>query len=377
MNLRLGVVMKKNKYKIIEPFLNKEKKLKDLSSEHDIPYSTLKRWIKLYKEFGIKGLSKKIRSDKDSFRKADDETIKFVLKEHKKNPNINITTLYNNYLTFFKNKNINKLSYNTIYRIAINLDPFSQKIINENLNNIKKSNNIYRISTEKLYIKNLDVNDGVATIIIIYDVYDNSIINYKLFIGEAGEDHYLVFIRETIIKNKLKNYLVKPKYIFIDDFKMKNKERFFKILKELNININGNLDKNKEMTKFVRFLEKDITNIFKERPLSLNYLNHNLEKYICNSYLKEISEENKLFDYNKLDFLFKSVDRKVQNYGIRFKNNLYTNELLKEDMGKIVTLRYNPFDLNVLKVYQDNKYSYSIYLLMFRGRFFSKKEIYS
>ena len=70
--------MNKDKYSIIEPFLKKEKKLKELSSEHNIPYSTLKRWIKAYKELGVKGLSKKIRSDKDSFRKADDETMKYI-----------------------------------------------------------------------------------------------------------------------------------------------------------------------------------------------------------------------------------------------------------------------------------------------------------
>ena len=50
--------MKKDKYSIIEPFLKKEKKLKELSHEYNIPYSTLKRWIKTYKEYGIKGLSK-------------------------------------------------------------------------------------------------------------------------------------------------------------------------------------------------------------------------------------------------------------------------------------------------------------------------------
>lgn len=354
--------MKKDKYSIIEPFLKKEKKLKELSSEHDIPYSTLKRWIKAYKEFGTKGLSKKTRSDKDSFRKADDETMEYILKEHKKNPNINITTLYNNYLNAFKNKNITKLSYNTIYRIATNLDPFSQKYVNKNLTNIKKSNDIYRVSTEKLHIKNLNVNEGVVSIAIIYDVYDDSILNYKIYDGEVMEMHYLMLIRETIIKNRVEDYVVRPKNIFIDDFKMKNKEKFHEILKELNININGTLEKNKEITKFVRFLEKDIINIFKGEPLTINYLNYNLEKYICNSVLKNIPESNKLFDYSRLDFLLENADRKVQNYGIRFKNNLYSNEVLKGYIGKIVTLRYDPFDLSVLKVYQSNKYLFSIYL---------------
>lgn len=355
--------MNKDKYSIIEPFLKKEKKLKELSSEHDIPYSTLKRWIKIYKEFGVKGLSKKTRSDKDSFRKADDETMDYIVKEHKKNPNINITSLYNNYLNAFKTKKMTKLSYNTIYRIAINLDPFSQKYVNENLTNIKKPNNIYRISTEKFHIKNLNENDGVATISIIYDVYDDSILNYKIYIGEAKEEDYLVFIRSTMIKNRLKDYIIKPKNIFIDNYKIINKQKHFEILKELNININGNSEKNKEITKFVRFLEKDIINIFKEESLSINYLNCNLEKYICNSVFKKIPESNKLFDINKLDYLLEATERKIQNYGIRLKNNLYSNEMLKVYIGEIVTLRYNPLDLSVLKVYKNNKYLFSVYLV--------------
>jgi hypothetical protein len=288
--------------------------------------------------------------------------MEYILKEHKKNPNINITTLYNNYLTAFKNKNISKLSYNTIYRIATNLDPFSQKYVKKNLTNISKPNDIYRVSTEKLHIKNLNINEGIATIVIIYDVYDDSILNYKIYTEEVKEEHYLMLIRNTIIKNRVGDYLVRPKNIFIDDFKIAHKEKFFKILKELDININGTLEKNKEITKFVRFLEKDIIHIFKGEPLSINYLNYNLEKYICNGVLKNIPESNKLFDLNKLDFLFESTDRKVQNYGIRFKNNLYSDEVLKIYMGKIVTLRYNPFDLNVLKVYLKNKFLFSICL---------------
>ena len=103
-------------------------------------------------------------------------------------------------------------------------------------------------------------------------------------------------------------------------------------------------------------------NIFKGEPLSISYLNYNLEKYICNGVLKNIPESNKLFDFNKLDFLLESADRKVQNYGIRFKNNLYSDEVLKVYMGKIVTLRYNPFDLNILKIYLKNKFLFSICL---------------
>ena len=49
------------RFKIIEPFLRKEKKLKDIEKETNISYATLKRWIKAYKEKGMLGLDKKER----------------------------------------------------------------------------------------------------------------------------------------------------------------------------------------------------------------------------------------------------------------------------------------------------------------------------
>lgn len=71
------------RFKIIEPFLRKEKKLKEIEKETDISYATLKRWIKAYKEKGILGLDKKERQDKNSFRAIDNEGIDIIKKVYK------------------------------------------------------------------------------------------------------------------------------------------------------------------------------------------------------------------------------------------------------------------------------------------------------
>ena len=59
------------KLKIIEPFLNKEKKLKEIEEESNISYATLKRWVKAYKENGLDGLNKKERVDKNNYKKLE------------------------------------------------------------------------------------------------------------------------------------------------------------------------------------------------------------------------------------------------------------------------------------------------------------------
>ncbi|RUA05808.1 MAG: hypothetical protein DSY38_05275, partial [Fusobacteria bacterium] len=65
---------------------------------------------------------------------------------------------------------------------------------------------------------------------------------------------------------------------------------------------------------------------------------------------------------NKLDYLLEAVERKIQYYGVRFKNNLYINKNLRKYTGKVATLRYNSFDLSTLKVYLEDKFLFTVYL---------------
>ena len=76
------------KLKIIEPFLKKEKKLKEIEEESSISYATLKRWVKAYKEKGVKGLTKKERSDKNNFKKVDEGDLEHIETFYEKNKNL-------------------------------------------------------------------------------------------------------------------------------------------------------------------------------------------------------------------------------------------------------------------------------------------------
>ncbi|MFR3298543.1 MAG: helix-turn-helix domain containing protein [Fusobacterium sp.] len=93
------------KFKIIEPFLRKEKKLRDIEKESGISYATLKRWIKAYKEEGVLGLDKKERQDKNSFRAVDDKGMDIIKKVCRESSEANISQLYDKCRKFLK-KNI-------------------------------------------------------------------------------------------------------------------------------------------------------------------------------------------------------------------------------------------------------------------------------
>ncbi|MCK5780218.1 MAG: Mu transposase C-terminal domain-containing protein [Psychrilyobacter sp.] len=349
--------MSKNIFLIIEPFLKKEKKLKVLSEEHNIPYSTLKRWIKSYKEKGKEGLKKKVRADKDTFKKVDNKTMDYIKNEYSKTPYMNVTELYKRYLSQFKGKTENLISYNTIYRIGINIDPFSEKYMKKNVKNIREANSIYRISTEEIKIKGLE--DGVF-IVVIYDVYDDSILNYKLYMGELELEGYMGFIYETFLKNQVEDYIVIPKNIIIDNIKIKNSEKIKKISEKLNLNISSTMEKNYEIEKFIRFLEKDISKTFNSNLVSIELLNLNLDPFICNVDLTSALDSKKTYDINKIDVLLETTHRKIQNYGIRFKNNIYYHKNMDKYIGKKVTLRYNRFNTSILKIFFCDEFLFTV-----------------
>jgi len=90
------------RYSILKPYILKEKNLKEISEDTKISYSTLKRWASSYKKQGLNGLNKSWRSDKDTHRSLNQETINYIKNLYKENPNLKILDYYTKCLAFFK-----------------------------------------------------------------------------------------------------------------------------------------------------------------------------------------------------------------------------------------------------------------------------------
>jgi putative transposase len=59
------------RYKTIEPFLQRNATLEDISKEKKIPVRTPYNWAKAFKQNGLNGVATKRRSDKGQRRAAD------------------------------------------------------------------------------------------------------------------------------------------------------------------------------------------------------------------------------------------------------------------------------------------------------------------
>ena len=71
------------KYKIIEPYLNKQETIKEIAIKNKVPTRTLYRWVQKYEHDGLVGLIRKTRTDFKQIRVSEEVRQKieeFVLR---------------------------------------------------------------------------------------------------------------------------------------------------------------------------------------------------------------------------------------------------------------------------------------------------------
>lgn len=354
------------RFKIIEPFLRKEKKLKEIEIESGISYATLKRWTKSYKENGILGLDKKKREDKNSFKSVDEKDLKLIKKLCETSDDGNISKLYNKYTSFLKNKKYN-ISYPTFYRIVNNIDHFFKKSTDLHIGKIKKENEVYIVIEIPTYIL-LNVNNvkKVPNLIIMFDASNLSIINFSIVLETSNIYSLLGFIRQSILKvSSLKGKLNIPKEILIDTKKSIPRNIAKSIFDETKIKLSeySHTPNNDELLRFINFLKDDIYKEFKlkNKNISFNYLNSFLNSYIYldsrkYNYIIDYTLLEKRLQFRVLDVFLQSSTRKISSSALRFKNLLYRDNLLKSFEGKEIEVKSNPLDYGSLYLFSQGKF---------------------
>ena len=199
------------RYSILKPYILKEKNLKEISEDTKISYSTLKRWASSYKKQGLNGLNKSWRSDKDTHRSLNQETINYIKNLYKENPNLKILDYYTKCLDFLKNIGEKVVSYDTIYRMINELNPYIHEFIPNNHISSKNSNEIFEKEYFQLDYYILDERDNILKrpyLNILYDNYSEIIYNFLItFARHAGSAaiyyKYSLSLRAFLISSHL------------------------------------------------------------------------------------------------------------------------------------------------------------------------------
>lgn len=362
---------KEKRFNIIKPFLNGEKKLKEIESDSGVSYATLKRWVKSYKETGFSGLKKKIRKDKSLHRNLSNQAFDFIKKTYNENPGIKISNLYKKYSDFIKDLKEESVSYATIHRVVNNLDNFAQSHADFHLKSFKKKKQSYRLTVIPLLFKVYCPSKKRFAVPFIYMCYDSAttdILNYRISFDSYSLDDALSLLRDTILKchNSTEAPLIPAEYV-IDAFKLKEDKKLKLIKEKLNIEIYNSFHAVPEIEKFKSFISEDISKLA-ENPKTLEDLN-SLDKIIFSYiYMDEkplknscdLSLPRDTFE-ESLDILLNKTERSIQEYGIRFKNNIYKHPYLKDLVSTKAEIRFDLYDLSYIYVYISNKYICTTY----------------
>lgn len=356
--------IKIKRFKIIEPFLKKEKKLREIEKESGVSYATLKRWIKAYKENGIIGLDKKEREDKNSFKSIDTDGIKLIKTICNKNDEANISKLYSRCKEKLLEKNY-EISYPTFYRIVNNIDDFFKKTSNFHIKKIKKENQIYIVIEIPTYIL-VDINSERKSpnLIVMFDAATLEVINYEINFEISNIYSILGFIRQSILKNSsIDGTLIKPKEVLIDCELSISKAIAKNIFNLTSIKIMEYSHSENEFQRFMNFLKEDLYKeylskekfiLYEELLIFLDnyiYLDKNKYNYAVNYKLLE-----KEFVFRELDVFLQSSTRKIYSSSLRFRNFLYKDNILKSLNGLEIEIKFNPIHNDIIHLFSNGKF---------------------
>lgn len=345
-----------NKLKIIKMFLENKKTLKEISYEENIPYSTLKRWIKKFRDDGIEALNLKERSDKNSFRKVDNTLLATIRNFYLENKNNSLQTIYND----LKNNFNSNISFNTFYRIISNLDEYLKNKSSTEINKNIKNGDVYILKSFISY-NFIEINNTkkLPIIFLIFNASDLDIIDFHIEFSLTNSQSILAFLRESIILGLLKyNVTYLPKEILNDSsFKLSNNIKK-QINDSLSLKIHDFIHENKEIERFINFLNSDI-----EKNLKNNITYENLYDFLSN-YLKvnkslptfiESEDNNLLMLLFKLNIFLPKIKRKIHSYGIQIHNTIFNDRTyLKRYLGEVAEIIYNPLNLDFILAFKKN-----------------------
>ena len=118
------------KYKIIAPYLNKEKTLTVIIEETGIAKRTLQYWIRDYKKFGLKGLIRKTRSDDGKIHLESEVVVaieRLILKYRRNS----LTSIHRMICEQCQKKFWQQPSYYQVYKVSQSLSPSLKKLAHD------------------------------------------------------------------------------------------------------------------------------------------------------------------------------------------------------------------------------------------------------
>lgn len=390
------------RYKTIEPFLQRNATLEDISKEKNIPVRTLYNWVKAVKQKGLSGVAPKQRSDKGQRRVAQEEIVSLIQGLFLRKPPVPIRTIHRMVQEICKKNGWKIPSYDVVHDVVSAIPNNLKTLAHEGSKAYKQAFGlVYRFEAERaneiwqsdhtpldifvLDSSNRSLKPWLTTII---DDYSRAVPGYFLsfmppsslrialalrqaiwrkddpdwticgipekFYSDCGSDFTSNHIDQVAIDLKFETIQTEP-----DDPQGKGKcERFYLTINEMLLS---------KLPGYAPAGSGDVKAV-----LTLEQLEKRFREWLISDYMVREHSEIKMtpkerweaFPFvprmpeseDQLDLLLLTVakTRRVRRDGIRFSGFRYFDVSLSGYIGEDVTIRYDPRDLGFIHVYSEN-----------------------
>lgn len=391
-----------DRYKTIEPYLQRQASLEEISKLKKISVRTLQHWVTEFRRRGLNGITPLRRNDKGQHRSANVEVVSLIQGLYLKTPPLPISAIHRTVQEVCSRNGWRIPSYDVVHSVVSQISPDLKTLAHEGDKAYKqayglihrfeaeRTNEIWQADHTPLDIVVFDARKQALKpwLTAIVDDYSRAVPGYFLgfqppssmrialalrqaiwrkedsgwsicgipekFYSDRGSDFMSQHIEQVSIDLKFERIHTEP-----DEPQGKGKcERFFKTINEM------------FLSSLPGYAPKGHSNI--QPVLTLGQLEERFKSWLLTEYLvrrhSETDETPKdrweSFAFiprmpdsiEQLDLLLLTVakPRRVQRDGIRFLGFRYFDLNLAGYVGEDVTIRYDPRDVAQIHVYADN-----------------------
>lgn len=390
------------RYKTIEPFLQRNATLEDISKEKQIPVRTLYNWAKAFKQNGLNGIAPKKRSDKGHRRAIQDEIVSLIQGLFLRTPPLPIRAIHRVVQEICKKNGWRVPSYDVVHDVVSAIPNNLKTLAHEGPKAYKQAFGLlYRFEAERpneiwqsdhtpldIFVLDDRQRSVKPWLTAIVDDYSRAVPGYFLSFMPPSSMRIALALRQAIWRKDDPDWTMCgiPEKFYSDcgsDFTSNHIDQVAIDLKFETIQTEPNDPQGKGKCErfFLTVNEMFLATLPGYAPkghsdvqavLTLEQLEQRFKKWLVNEYLTRkhseinMAPKDRWQDFpfvprmpdssEQLDLLLLTVakTRRVRRDGIRFSGFRYLDVSLNAYIGEDVTIRYDPRDLGFIHVYSEN-----------------------
>jgi putative transposase len=389
-----------DRYKLLQPFFERNVPLGRISREGGLPIPTLRDWVKRYRKYGLAGLVRKARSDKSHNRMS--PTLLHAMEGLAlKKPRLSVAAIHREIVVVANKLAEPAPSYQTVRTVVRRLEPALLTLAHEGTkaygeafdllhrSEAEAPNAIWQADHTQLDIFVDDAGKARKPwLTVILDDYSRAVAGYAVSLSSPSAIQTALSLRQAIWRKERPDWSVSgiPGILYTDhgsDFTSRHIEqvaadlkfqlifsavgqprgrgkieRFFKSVSQVLLpRLPGFAPSGKSAaTLTLAALSKEIENYFVQE---YNFTPHSATgeapqaRWNANGFLPQMPPS-----LEQLDFLLLTVlrTRRVLRDGIRFSGLRYIDLTLSAYVGEEVVVRYDPRDMAEIRVFHKDRF---------------------